>query len=160
MTSTPPHGRPAIEPTSSDLPDVSSRFLADSSAVIRILTGKAGPEWIDAVTAGTIAICDPVELELLRDTAANTRRPQVQRLLRSTYAWAAVPDDCWQRALEMQDQLAATSQHSGASVVDLIIAVTAMRNRLILLHDDRDYETIARVTGLRTARVMQPAADS
>ena len=136
---------------------MSSRFLADTSAVIRILTGKAGPEWIDAVTAGTIAICDPVELELLRDTAANTRRPQIQRLLRSTYAWTPVPDDCWERALEVQDQLAATSQHSGASVVDLIVAVTAMRHRLILLHDDRDYETIARVTGLRTARIMQSA---
>ena len=44
--------------------------------------------------------------------------------------------------------------------MDLIIAVTVMRHRLILLHDDRDYETIARVTGLRTARVMQHAADS
>lgn len=136
---------------------MSIRFLADSSAVIRILTGKAGLEWIDAVTAGTIAICDPVELELLRDTAANTRRPQVQRLLRSTYAWTPVPDDCWERALEVQDQLAATSQHSGASVVDLIVAVTAVRSRLILLHDDRDYEVIARVTGLRTARVIQSA---
>jgi predicted nucleic acid-binding protein len=120
-----------------------------------VSTGKAGPEWIDAVTAGTIAICDPVELELLRDTAANTRRPQVQRLLRSTYAWTPVPDDCWERALEVQDQLAATSQHGGASVVDLIVAVTAMRSRLILLHDDRDYEVIARVTGLRTARIIQ-----
>jgi predicted nucleic acid-binding protein len=157
VTSTPPPGRLGISRTSSGLPDVSSRFLADSSAVIRILTGKAGPEWIDAVTAGTIAICDPVELELLRDTAANTRRPQIQRLLRSTYALAPVPDDCWERALEVQDQLAVTSQHSGASIVDLIVAVTAMRHRLILLHDDRDYEVIARVTSLRTARVMQSA---
>jgi predicted nucleic acid-binding protein len=136
---------------------VSSRFLADTSAVIRILTGKASPEWIDAVTAGTIAICDPVELELLRDTPANTRRPQIQRMLRQTYARAPVPKDCWDRALELQDQLAATSQHSGASVVDLIVAVTAMRNRLILLHDDRDYEVLARVTGLRTARILRPA---
>jgi predicted nucleic acid-binding protein len=55
----------------------------------------------------------------------------------------------------VQDQLAATSQHTGASAVDLIVAVTAMRSRLILLHDDRDYEVIARVTGLRTARVIQ-----
>lgn len=151
----PPRGKPGILRTSNGPPDVSIRFLADSSAVIRILTGKAGLEWIDAVTAGTIAVCDPVELELLRDTAANTRRPQIQRLLRSTYAWTPVPDDCWERALEVQDQLAATSQHSGASVVDLIVAVTAMRSRLILLHDDRDYEVIARVTGLRTARIVQ-----
>ncbi|HET9518298.1 MAG TPA: PIN domain-containing protein [Actinoplanes sp.] len=136
---------------------MSVRFLADTSAVIRILTGKAGPEWIDAVTAGTIAICGPVELELLRDTAANTRRPQIQRLLRNTHAWTPVPDDCWERALELQDQLAATSAHTGASVVDLVVAVTAMRNRLILLHDDRDYEVVARVCGLRTARVVQSA---
>lgn len=133
---------------------MSSRFLADTSAVIRILTGKVGPEWVDAVTAGTIAICDPVELELLRDSPANTRRPQIQRLLRQTYGWAPVPEDCWERAVELQDQLAATSQHSGASVVDLIVAVTAIRNRLILLHDDRDYEVIARVADLQTLRVV------
>lgn len=133
-----------------------SRFLADTSAVIRILTGKAGQEWVEAVAAGTIAICVPVELELLRDTPTNTRRPQIQRMLRQTYSWAPVPEDCWRQALELQDLLAASSQHSGASVVDLLVAVTASKHRLILLHDDRDYEVIARVTGLRTARILTP----
>lgn len=133
---------------------MSSRFLADTSAVIRILTGKASPEWTDAVTAGTVAICDPVELELLRDTPANARRPLIQRMLRQVYAWCPVPADCWERALELQDHLAAASQHSSASPVDLLVAVTAKRHRLEVLHDDLDYEVISRVVGLETIRVM------
>jgi predicted nucleic acid-binding protein len=75
-------------------------------------------------------------------------------MLRQLYAWCPVPDDCWNRARELQDQLAATSQHAGASPVDLLVAVTAMRGRLTLLHDDNDYEVIARVSGLRTLRVV------
>ncbi|MDI1462798.1 PIN domain-containing protein [Catellatospora sp. KI3] len=133
---------------------MSTRFLADTSAVIRILTGKADQIWIDAVTAGTVAICDPVELELLRDTPTNTRRPQIQRMIRQLCGRCPIPDDCWARALELQDELAITSQHSGASPVDLLVAVTAMKNRLVVLHDDRDYEVIARASELQIQRVI------
>ncbi|MEU8081668.1 PIN domain-containing protein [Catellatospora citrea] len=133
---------------------MSARFLADTSAVIRVLTGKADQIWIYAVTAGTVAICDPVELELLRDTPADTRRPQIQRMIRLLYSWCPVPEDCWDQALRLQDDLAITGQHSGASAVDLRVAVTAMKNRLVVLHDDRDYEVIARASGLRVQRVV------
>ncbi|MFC7246443.1 PIN domain-containing protein [Catellatospora aurea] len=133
---------------------MSTRFLADTSAVIRVLTGKADQIWIDAVTAGTVAICDPVELELLRDTATNTRRPQIQRMIRLLYGWCPVPDDCWDRALRLQDELAVTAQHGGASAVDLLVAVTAMKNRLVVLHDDRDYEVIAHTSNLQVQRVV------
>ena len=57
-------------------------------------------------------------------------------------------------ALEPQDWLAETSQHAGASVFDLVIAATAEHHHLTVLHDDRDYEVISRVTGLPTQRVI------
>jgi predicted nucleic acid-binding protein len=38
-------------------------------------------------------------------------------------------------------------------VVDLLIAATAERHGLTVLHDDRDYEAISRVTGLPVQRV-------
>jgi hypothetical protein len=78
----------------------------------------------------------------------------MQQLLRTSYPWAPVPDDAWQRARELQDKLGDLSQHNGASVVDLLVAVTAARGRLTVLHDDRDYEVISRVAGVPVQRVL------
>jgi len=55
----------------------------------------------------------------------------------------------------VQDQLADTSLHVGASIVDLVVAVTARHHRLAVLHDDADYETMSRVTGLPVQRVVE-----
>ena len=100
-----------------------------------------------------VAYCDPVELELLRGSPAN-RRNSTRRVLHGTFPWVPVPDSAWERALETQDWLAETSQHAGASVFDLVIAATAEHHHLTVLHDDRDYEVISRVTGLPTQRVI------
>jgi hypothetical protein len=53
----------------------------------------------------------------------------------------------------LADTSAIGSQHGSASAVDLIVAVTAERHGLTVLHDDRDYEAISRVTGLPVQRV-------
>ncbi|MFY1689365.1 hypothetical protein [Plantactinospora sp. WMMB782] len=50
--------------------------------------------------------------------------------------------------------MSALSQHNGASVVDLVVSVTAVRNRLTVLHDDRDYEVIARLARVPVQRVL------
>jgi predicted nucleic acid-binding protein len=73
--------------------------------------------------------------------------------LSTTYTWCVVPERGWIEAYQLQDQLAKRSQHGGASAVDLIVAVTAERHGLTVLHDDRDYEAISRVTGLPVQRV-------
>lgn len=129
------------------------RFLADTSAIARLQQGKAAPRWKRAVTAGSIAICDPVELEVLRWVPGGAKRREMQRLLRQSYPWCPVPDDAWRRAHDIQDQLGDRGQHNGASVVDLLVAVIAARHRLAVLHDYPDYEVISRVTGLPAQRV-------
>ncbi len=37
--------------------------------------------------------------------------------------------------------------HRSAGPIDLLIAATAERERLVVLCDDHDYQTVARVTG-------------
>ena len=44
-------------------------------------------------------------------------------------------------------------QHRSAGPVDLLIAATAERDRLILLCDDKDFEVVASVTGQPDRRV-------
>ncbi|HEU4423532.1 MAG TPA: PIN domain-containing protein [Pilimelia sp.] len=130
------------------------RFLLDTSAIARIQQGVAASRWARAASAGTVALCDPVELEVLRKTDGGGPRRAMRRLLRETYPWCPVPDNAWDRALDLQDRLSDASQHRGVSIVDLVIAVTAARHRLTVLHDDRDYEVISRVTGLPVQRVI------
>lgn len=134
---------------------MSLRFLADTSAIARIQQRKASPRWQRAVSVGIVGICDPVELEVLRWVAGGPKRRLMQQLLRTSYPWVPVPDDVWQRARVMQDLLGDRSQHNAASVVDLVVAVTAARRRLTVLHDDSDYAVISRVAGVLVQRVME-----
>jgi predicted nucleic acid-binding protein len=132
---------------------VKARYLADTSAIGRIQTRKAGRRWSRAIARGMVAICTPVELEVLAwVTGGAEHRAMIDSLERS-YSWYPVPDDAWQRARRLQDLLADHGQHNGASPTDLVVAVTAERHGLTVLHDDNDYETISRVTGLPVQRV-------
>jgi predicted nucleic acid-binding protein len=58
-------------------------------------------------------------------------------------------------ARKMQDLFGDRSQHNGPSVVDLLVAVTADRSRLTVLHDDHDFPVISRVVGVP----VQPVVD-
>jgi predicted nucleic acid-binding protein len=51
------------------------------------------------------------------------------------------------RAWEVQGELTAVGQHRSAGPVDLVIAATAELCGLTLLHHDRDFATVAGVTG-------------
>jgi predicted nucleic acid-binding protein len=131
---------------------VTARYLADTSAVSRIFGAVAAEQWQEATEDGVVAICDPVELEFLR-AVPTRRRSAMRRILRDTYLWCAVPENVWDRAIKLQDELADASQHTAPSPVDLVIAVTATHHRMTVLHDDGDYEVISRMTGLSVQRV-------
>lgn len=57
------------------------------------------------------------------------------------------------RAVEVQIALAERSQHRAASLPDLLIAATAELAQFIVLHDDKDFELIAEVTGQPLERI-------
>ena len=56
-------------------------------------------------------------------------------------------DRAYERADEVQQLLTETGRHRSAAPVDLLIAATAERAGLIVLCDDRDFQTVASVTG-------------
>jgi hypothetical protein len=58
-----------------------------------------------------------------------------------------MPERAYERAAEIQQMLTEAGTHWCAGPVDLLIAATAERERLTVLCDDRDYQTIARATG-------------
>jgi len=58
-----------------------------------------------------------------------------------------MPTEVWERALEVQTELARSGAHRGAALPDLLIAATAERHDVTVLHYDHEYDLIASVTG-------------
>jgi predicted nucleic acid-binding protein len=129
------------------------KYLIDTSALVRIIRRQAEARWYDAVDRGLIALCQPVVVETLTGVDAKAFL-RSNDLLRDAYPWVPMPDDVWSTVEAVQRDLALRSQHHGLSVADHLIAATAIRLKLVVLHDDADFATVARhVPELRQERL-------
>jgi predicted nucleic acid-binding protein len=105
--------------------------------------------WFNAqATDGLVLVCDVVTLELIRLAANESRAREMSSLLE---AFESVPMDAeiWKRAREMQTLLSASGDHRRVPPVDLLIGAAAERADVPLIHYDRDYERLARVSVLK-----------
>ena len=129
---------------------MSAEFLVDTSAWNRSsATAELTARWTDLVASRRVVLCPPVRLELL----FSSRGPADYR------AFAEELDglpSCplGRRAVDqagsVQALLADRSQHRGPNAVDLFVAAIAEVNELTLVHYDRHFDAIARVTGQAT----------
>jgi predicted nucleic acid-binding protein len=127
--------------------------LIDTSGLFRILQSELRKAWSDQLAAGVIAVCPIVELEFLYSARSLADRLEKQRLMRAVFGSVAMGAGCYERAGEVQQLLIEAGAHRSAGPVDLLIAATAERERLIVLCDNHDYETVATVTGQPVKRV-------
>lgn len=109
--------------------------------------GELRKAWSDQLAAGVIAVCPIVELEFLYSARSLADRLEKQRLMHDLFGWVSMHEGAYERAGEVQQLLTETGAHRSAGPVDLLIAATAERERLTVLCDDRDYQTVAAVTG-------------
>jgi predicted nucleic acid-binding protein len=118
--------------------------LADTSAWHR--SARAEARWTELVETSTLAQCTPVALELLYSARS---RAEYGRLANDLSLLPTLPIDrrVQRIALGTQAALTGRSQHRGPTPVDLLIAAIAEVNDAILLHYDRHFDTIARLTG-------------
>lgn len=122
-------------------------YLIDTSGLFRVLQAELREAWSDQLVAGVIAICPIVELEFLNSARSLADRLEKQRLLHDVFGWVSMPERAYERAGEVQQLLTESGAHRSAGPVDLLIAATAERERLTVLCDDRDFQTVAAVTG-------------
>jgi predicted nucleic acid-binding protein len=122
-------------------------YLIDTSGLFRILQDKLRQVWSDQLAAGVIATCPVVELEFLYSARSLADRLEKRRLLHDLFGWVPMGEHAWERAAEVQQLLTEAGQHRSAGPIDLLIAATAERERLVLLCDDHDFQTVAAVTG-------------
>jgi len=132
-------------------------YLADTSAVWRLLRGQIGDPWPQYVARGLVALCPPVESELMISVRADRDYEPFFAMLRRTFGWYPTLDDPWREILAVQRDLIRIGHHRGPSPIDILIALTAQERRLTLLHADADFTSIAKVRpGLAMIRVDQP----
>jgi predicted nucleic acid-binding protein len=133
------------------------RYLADTSFIARTLTDKAvRTQWAPIIDAGLVAICEPVELELLYSARSVQDAERVSALLASTYSWVPVPDHVWRDALHTQRQMTHRGTHRSAGPIDLVIAATAAAHGLAVLAADGDFTCVADVAGQPVHVITSP----
>ena len=124
--------------------------LGDTTAWIALRRGR--PAAVASVRRllrrGTLAVCDPVALELLRG-ARNVRELNALRTGLALLPACAVAPSSWTRAQDVLEGLALHrgGRHRGVPPMDLLIAAVAQEHDLPVLHDDAHFDLIARVTG-------------
>jgi predicted nucleic acid-binding protein len=105
--------------------------------------------WFNAqVTAGRVLVCDVVILELIRLTPNEARAREVASRL-DAFESLPMPAALWSRTRHLQALLARNGDHRRVPPIDLLIGATAEAADVPLIHYDRDYERIAKISSLR-----------
>ncbi|MFE2553872.1 PIN domain nuclease [Streptomyces sp. NPDC059355] len=132
---------------------MSESILIDTSALIRFYRRQAAPAWDEVVTSGVVGLCEPVRQEFLRAVGGRPAYYEADGLLRETFPYVVARDSVWEETAALQQRMADEGCHQCASPVDLLVAVTAQHHKLTVLHQDADFETIARITGQPVRRI-------
>ena len=121
-----------------------ARYLADTSAWNR--SRLVAERWSALIDQNDLALCTPVRLELLYSARGKADFAAFASEL------DGLPHLALSRRIEAlasrtQAALAGRSQHRGPKPIDLLIAAIADAHGATLLHYDRHFDLIARVTG-------------
>jgi hypothetical protein len=134
-------------------------WLIDKSALVRLARSPDAEQWVARIERGLVRISTVTRLEVGcsarsgKDLRAGYVRPPLARMP-VEYLTPAIED----RAVEVQVSLAERGQHRAAAIPDLLIAATAELAQLTVLHDDKDFELIADVTGQPIERLTPDSA--
>lgn len=121
-------------------------YLLDASAFWRIVREpETAALWADSIQEGVVRLCDATRTEILYSAEGPAHRDRMERLIAESFPPAPVPKNVWAWVDTTQYKLTLAGQHRAAGVVDLVVAATSSYHDLTILHDDRDFETVARV---------------
>ena len=129
-------------------------WLIDKSAMVRIDSSPDAQEWASRIQRGLVRISTLTRLEIgysarsVEDLRRSSARPPLSAMP-VEYLTPAAED----RAVEVQLALARTGHHRTPSISDLLLAASAEIAELTVLHLDKDFELIAKVTGQPVERL-------
>jgi hypothetical protein len=123
-------------------------ILIDTSAWVEFLrdTGSGVCDRVDALLGGEIATCHPIRMEVLAGARHEQHLADLRGLLARASLIPTQPTDYEEAAA-----LYRTCRRGGETVrklIDCLIAATAIRTSVRILHSDNDFEVLARHTPL------------
>ncbi len=131
-----------------------AEWLIDKSALVRLGASAEAAVWAERIERGVVRITTVTLLEIgysardAGDLDSGLRGAPVGSMP-IEYTTPIAED----RAVRVLTLLADRGQHRAPSVPDLIIAATAESAGLVVLHNDKDFELIAEVTGQPVQRL-------
>jgi len=129
-------------------------WIIDSSALHKLGSSPDFELWLERIERGLVRIATVTLLEV----GYSARSPHEfetifdSPLMRNLIELPATRQS-EALAREIQRQLVAVSQHRGVAVPDLLVAALGVVDGHTVLHDDKDFATIATVTGQVTERL-------
>ena len=130
-----------------------ARYLADKSVWARLQQTHLRAAFMPYVDRGLVGTCPIIDLEILY-SARNGQEHGHFRTQRAAFDYFPMTDEIAQRAIDVQGLLASRARHRSVSIPDLIVAATAERYSLTVLHYDGGYERIAEITGQPTEWIV------
>lgn len=129
-------------------------WLIDKSALARLGDSPDAEEWANRIELGLVRITTVTRLEI----GYSARSAAQARAAFSTPPISAMPVEYLtptieDRALEVQLMLASKGHHRAPSIPDLLIAAAAELAGLTVVHLDKDFELIAKLTGQASERL-------
>lgn len=129
-------------------------WLVDKSALVRLGDSPDAAVWAERIERGLVRITTVTRLEVgysarsAQDAGSMFTRPPLSAMP-VEYLTPAIEN----RAVEVQLLLAGRGQHRAPSIPDVINAAAAELAGLSVLHQDKDFELIAGITGQPTERL-------
>jgi predicted nucleic acid-binding protein len=130
-----------------------AKYLADTSVWARLHQTGILSVMTGYVDRGLIGTCPIIDLEILFSARTGAEHVHFRRQ-REAFEYFPLTDEIARRAVEVQGMLAHRAQHRSVSIPDLLVAATAERFSLSVLHYDRDFERIAEATGQPTTWIV------
>ncbi len=129
-------------------------WLIDKSALVRLGESSIAALWATRIDQGLVRISTITRFEIgysarsAKEFASLFNTPPFSKL-----AIEGLTPSIEARAWEILGKLAEKGQHRAPSIPDLLIAATAEKCGLALLHMDKDFELIAKLSGQKLERL-------
>ncbi|TLF76021.1 PIN domain-containing protein [Nocardia cyriacigeorgica] len=127
---------------------LTARYVIDTSAAARMSNAEVADRLTPLITGGLVATCATLDAEALYSARNPAQYEQLRADRRAAYEYLPTDDEHWQRAFAIQRELARRGKHRAVGIADLITAVLTAEHRLVLIHYDADFETVASVIDL------------
>lgn len=129
-------------------------WLIDKSALVRLPSSTQIKVWAKRINDGQVHLSTITRLEL----GYSARSSKELELAFSTAPIAKMPIQALTPAVEelawqVLQSLAKKGQHRAPSIPDLLVAATAQLCDLSVLHFDKDFDLISKVTGQRCEKL-------